>query len=300
MPRFALRSLDEPGSTRSVSRGIESNGKVGKVLEIWLGVSLALLAVFIGVVAALIGVGGGFLTVPTLVLLFAFASQKAVGTSSSVIVATSISAAAAYAWQRRIDYRVGLALAAGTMPGSVLGAYATTFVSTQILRVLFGLFMMAVSLRMVLSSEKRVSKTSAAGGGWMRSIVDSKGASFDYRVVILPGVAFSFFAGVASGLLGIGGGSLMVPVMTLLAGIPMHIAVATSSFMIIFTSSSAAVTQVLQGNVEFQYAAVLAVGSVIGAQVGARLARRIKPGRLRKVFGAFLFLIGLRMAVPSL
>lgn len=269
------------------------------MLEIWLVVFLALLAFFIGVVAALIGIGGGSLNVPALVLLFAFASQKAVGTSSSVIVATSLSAAAAYAWQRRIDYRVGLALAAGTVPGSVLGAYATSFISTQILRVLFGLFMMAVSLRMVLS-RKSPSGTSEAQGGWVRSLIDSRGVRFEYHAAILPGIAFSFFAGTASGLLGIGGGSLMVPVMTLLVGIPMHIAVATSSFMIIFTSSSAAVTQVIQGNVHFQYAAVLGVGSVIGAQVGARLARRIMPVRLRKVFGAFLFLIGLRMAVPSL
>ena len=270
------------------------------MLEISLGVSLALLAVFIGIVAALIGIGGGALIVPTLVLLFEFTSQKAVGTSSSVIVATSLSAAAAYAWQRRIDYRLGLALAAGTIPGSVLGAYATGFVSTQLLRVLFGLFMMAVSLRMVFSSDKRVSMVSTTRGGWARSIVDSRGVLFEYKASMLPGVAFSFLAGVASGLLGIGGGAVMVPVMTFLVGIPMHIAVATSAFMIVFSSFSAAVTQIAQGNVVFEYAAALALGSVIGAQIGARLARRIRPGRLRKVFGVFLFVIGLRMVIPSL
>ncbi|MDH5703735.1 MAG: sulfite exporter TauE/SafE family protein [Aigarchaeota archaeon] len=270
------------------------------MLETWLVVSLILFAVLVGIVAALIGVGGGFLMVPALVLLLEFASQKAVGTSSSVIVATSLSAAAAYALQRRIDYKVGLALAAGTIPGSALGAYATTFVSTQVLRVLFGLFMMAVSLRMVLSSDKRVSMTPATRGGWVRNIVDSKGMLFEYKATMLPGVAFSFLAGVASGLLGIGGGAVMVPVMTLLVGIPMHIAVATSAFMIVFSSSSAAVTQVIQGNVVFEYAAALALGSIVGAQIGAWLARRIRPGRLRKVFGAFLFIIGLRMAIPSL
>ncbi len=131
-------------------------------------------------------------------------------------------------------------------------------------------------------------------------MVDSRGVRFEYTASILPGVAFSFLAGVASGLLGIGGGSVMVPVMSLLVGIPMHIAVATSAFMIVFTSSSAAVTHFLQGNVVLEYAVALALGSVIGAQVGARLARRIRAGRLRKVFGLFLFLIGLRMAVPSL
>jgi len=269
------------------------------LLEIWLGVSLALLAVLIGIVAALIGVGGGFLTVPALVLLFAFSSQKAVGTSSSVIVATSLSALAAYAWQRRIDYRVGLVLAAGTIPGGALGAYATSFVSSQVLRVLFGLFMLAVSLQMVLSSEKPDFRASV-GGGWVRTLVDSRGMRFEYKARMLPGVAFSFLAGVASGLFGIGGGAVMVPVMALLVGIPIHIAVATSAFMIPFSSFSAAVTQVVQGNVVYEYAAVLALGSVIGAQIGARLARRIKPGRLRMVFGAFLFIIGLRMAVPFL
>jgi uncharacterized membrane protein YfcA len=109
------------------------------------------------------------------------------------------------------------------------------------------------------------------------------------------GLGLSFFAGLASGFFGIGGGALGVPIMTLGMAMPMHAATATSMFTMIFTSISGAVKHYSANHINLIFALLLALGTVLGAQVGAWLSPRISAKNLRRIFGIVLVLTGVRM-----
>jgi uncharacterized membrane protein YfcA len=261
---------------------------------------LTIIALLVGIISSMIGVGGGFLMVPTLTLLYSIITQQAVGTSSAVIVVNAIASTFAYYRQKRIDYKVGATLAVGTVPGAMVGAYLTKLISAGLLAALFGAFLVFVALRMLLIRERRVAVSDPGTGvfKWHRVLTDASGARFDFFVSIPVGLGTSFFGGLASGLFGIGGGAIMVPVMNLVMGMPMHVSVATSMFMMIFTSVSGALTHVALNNVLPEYAAALSLGIVGGSQIGASIARRLRPAMLQRIFSLFLIFIGVRMIWP--
>jgi uncharacterized membrane protein YfcA len=119
------------------------------------------------------------------------------------------------------------------------------------------------------------------------------------RVMVLA-AALSFLAGIASGLLGIGGGVLIVPILALIVGMPIHFATATSMFTITFTSTSEAVQHYFAKQINFEYALLLALGSILGAQVGAYLSKKTSGKNLRLIFGLVLVIVGLLMIRPYL
>ncbi|MEM2227114.1 MAG: sulfite exporter TauE/SafE family protein [Candidatus Bathyarchaeia archaeon] len=263
---------------------------------------LIALAFLVGIISALMGVGGGFVVVPALTMIYGIDPRNAVGTSSLMIVFTAISSTIAYAMQKRIDYRVGALMTLGTVPGGIFGAYATNLVRSKELAALFGIFEIAIAIRMAMDPDGIAKKGRAAEGRWVleRVVVDSKGEMFRYRANIPPALAMSFLGGFASGFFGIGGGAVMVPVMVLVAGIPMHLAVAASMFIMIFTSISAATTHLFLGNVLLEYSLPLAIGIIGGTQIGARIARRLKAKWLRRAFSLFLAILGARMVLSYL
>jgi len=261
---------------------------------------MSLFAFLVGIVSSMIGVGGGFLIVPILVLIYAISTHLAVGTSVVMIIFAALSSAFAYARQRRIDYSLGVILATGSIPSAALGAYATSFISPEGLASLFGVFLIIVAVRMLVAPDSGKAKRGSRIWGWVRMIKDAQGQVFDYEANMVPGMALSLLAGFASGFFGVGGGAVMVPVMVLVMTMPMHIAVATSMFIMIFTSVSAATTHIVLGNVLADSAIALGVGIVFGTQVGAFAARRLKARSLQRVFAVFLLVIGARMAFQYL
>lgn len=110
-------------------------------------------------------------------------------------------------------------------------------------------------------------------------------------------VLYGVLAGVLSGMLGIGGGMILVPVMVSLLGLSQHEAHATSLAVIIPTAASSAAIYGLHGQLDFTVAAMLTVGSVVGAALGSRWMSKIPAAQLKRMFGVFLVLVGLRMVV---
>jgi len=114
---------------------------------------------------------------------------------------------------------------------------------------------------------------------------------------IAVGASLSFFGGLASGLLGIGGGLLVVPIMTFAMDMSIHPATATSMFTMIFTSISG-VTQHYQANhINFETALLLVLGAIFRAQVGAYTSKRISGKNLRRVFGVVVIISGINMII---
>jgi uncharacterized membrane protein YfcA len=253
---------------------------------------LPLLGFLIGTVASMVGVGGGVFIVPLLTLAYDFSPSNAVGTSLATIVFTSLASTANYSRQKRIYYKTGLILAITTVPGAVLGAYLTSIMEAQLLGLIFGFFVLLVALRMIFklnfSKNKRADTEKS-------NPIDSERSLLECKNKVLLGVVLGFLGGLSSGLLGIGGGSLMVPIMVLAMGIPMHITVATSMFTMIFTSTSGVIEHFRLDNIHFEYALLLVLGTIFGAQLGAYVSKRISGRNLRRIFGLVLIIVSIRM-----
>ncbi|WP_324735932.1 sulfite exporter TauE/SafE family protein [Thermococcus sp. SY098] len=245
-------------------------------------ISYFAVGVFIGILAALFGLGGGFLIVPTLNLL-GVEIHHAVGTSSAAVVFTSLSSALAYSRQKRVHYKAGLLLASTAIIGAYIGAWMTSLLNPAQLKVVFGATLILVAIRIY---RKKTAEPSE---------VKLKDVKINYKLVPVGG----FFAGIASGLLGVGGGIINVPFLVWL-GMPIHYAVATSSFAIVFTAASGAVKHYMMGNVEAQWLVLLVPGLIIGAQLGAKIAKRTKASNLKRAFAVVLALLALRMILKGL
>ncbi|MEM2926111.1 MAG: sulfite exporter TauE/SafE family protein [Candidatus Bathyarchaeia archaeon] len=258
------------------------------------------LAFAIGILSSMMGVGGGFLAVPALVILFSVPFQQAAGTSLLMIVFTAISSTFAYFRQKRIDPGLGILLALGSVPGSSIGAYTTEFFGGKELSAAFGIFIALASLRMILNPRNPSSEARVLSERWRRRLVDATKKTFEYNANPLSCLGLGFFGGFASGLFGVGGGIVMVPAMRLLLGVPMHIAVATSMFTMIFTSIFGVLTHLYLGNVIPHYALLLALGVIMGAQIGALIAKQLKERRLQMFFGVLMIFVGIRMVMEYL
>jgi uncharacterized protein len=253
---------------------------------------LPLLGFLIAIVSSMAGVGGGIFFVPILTLGYGFLPVHAVGTSLMVIIFGGISASLGFAWQKRIFYKTGLMLAVTTVPGSIIGAILATELPGELLGLVFGVFLVIVAVRLLMVSDvlrKNRSQKQA------RKVVEHENDLFLDKKRLAVGVGLGFFGGVTSGLLGVGGGILLVPIMALVLFMPMHAVVATSMFTMVFTSLSGVVQHWTLGNVNFEYALLLAVGALVGAQVGAWLCKRISGEKLGLIFAVLVLVVSVQM-----
>jgi hypothetical protein len=289
------------------------------MIDLTVALITLLVAIVIGVISATVGVGGGFVMVPYMIVLLGYASKFAVGTSNFVIIFSALSGSIAYFRQKRIDYKIGALAACLSVPGGIIGAYATNFITSGQLAIVFSVALFFVGMRMILFPRERTKdvgprdrKKGPVGGNekksknaltdkprgrWKRMIIDAAGHKFSYESNIVPAIPFFFFAGILSGLLGIGGGVVIVPALEVIAGFPMHLAVATSMFTMIFTSLSTGSTQLLLGHVVFDYVIFLIIGIVAGAQLGARLAKRMRGSGIERLFGITMLMIGIYLII---
>jgi len=263
-----------------------------------------------GLLGSVLGVGGGVFIVPMLTLALHLPIQVAIGSSLVAIVANSGTAAGVYTRARWTNVKLGLLLETATIPGAIIGGLAVAFISPSILSALFGLVLLYVAYTMVARrhhvSEDIVSADNSAAtdilsGSLANSYYDQNLSKVvGYKVTHVPaGLGASFFAGVLSSLLGIGGGVIKIPVMHLVMGLPMKAAIATGAFMIAITAAVGALLYQYQGYIYPFIVAPLVIGIVIGAVAGVELAQRTRGVVLRRIFGVFLFLVAVLMFLKT-
>ncbi len=253
---------------------------------------LPVLGFLVGILASMTGVGGGVIVVPLLTLIFSFSPASAVGTSLAAILFTATAATLNYSNQKRIYYKTGLILASATAPGAILGAYLTSIISPILLGLIFGVFLMIVSFYIMIET---VGLRKKSRKNEIQMVEGFEKNFFANKKRLVLGVSLGFLGGVASGLLGIGGGIVLVPIMTIVLGMTIHFAVATSMLTMIVTALSGVGQHYFLGNINFEYALLLGVGSIVGAQVGAYACKRISGKNLRLIFGILLFVVSVQM-----
>ena len=247
---------------------------------------LIAIGVATGVAGGLLGVGGGFVMVPAMVYLMKTPQREANGTSLAVIVPVAIVGATILGRGHQVDPEVGIILAIGAVGGAVVGARLTRRVSDIGLRRAFGVVAVLAGGVLIIDSVIRAlgGNVQLAGG------LQPSGISLWVIALVVGAVA-----GLLSGLLGIGGGAVMVPAMTLLMGLSQHLAQGTSLLVIIPTAISGSITHLRMGNIRMETAGWLSVGGVVGAVAGASLALASPDAILRLLFGCYLAFTGARM-----
>lgn len=263
------------------------------MLDWWL---LTVFGFLIGILASMTGVGGGVFIVPILTFFYGFVVNAATGTSLATIIFTAIAATVNYAKQKRVYYKTGLILVITTAPGASIGYWLGSIAKERLLAIVFGVFLILVALRTIISLIRNKTQEKAQNVKTDTELVHSgKKIAF--------GVGLGFFGGIASGLLGVGGGTLIVPIMTFALGMPIQFATATSMFTMIFTSISAVATASVlsvyfpSNPIDFPVALTLAAGSIIGAQVGAYTSKKISGRNLTLIFGIILLVAGANMII---
>lgn len=271
---------------------------------LWVVVGL-----LIGTMGTLIGAGGGFLLVPLLLLAFpGFSPEQVTAVSIAVVAANAISGTAAYARAQRIDYKAGILFAIATVPGSVLGVYATNLIPKEWFQFMFALLLLLLSVYLFVRNRNAAGAHSSGavqkGRFFLSSTIrDKSGHVYSYRYNWLLGVCISVAVGFISPLLGIGGGIIHVPAMVNWLSFPVHIATSTSHFVLAIMSSVSVVVHFLDGNYADpelrKLILALAIGVLPGAQLGARLSQRISTKGIVKALAICLALVGIRILMSS-
>ncbi|RJS84579.1 sulfite exporter TauE/SafE family protein [Candidatus Bathyarchaeota archaeon] len=241
-----------------------------------------------GSLGSMLGVGGGFIIVPMLVLLLNFPMHEAVSISLASISGIALSSFLMYAWNRRVDYKLGISLELFTFLGALIGSTIATMLSCSFLEVLFGFVLIYVSLIMY---KKPIGQKESYFG---LKIFKTKTAAF------LFSYTSSFLAGLLASMTGIGGGVLKVPIMTLILGVPIKTAIGTSEFMIIITSLTAAINYQIQGIGTVSYKIFGVAGGFIGGQIGSRIGLRTRSSLLKIFFAVLLFCFSVLMVIKGM
>jgi uncharacterized membrane protein YfcA len=257
---------------------------------------LALSGLVAGAFGALLGLGGGILIVPILTLGFDVPVTAAVGTSLICVIATSTGGAAVNVRAGRADVRLGTVLGAGTVVGALTGAVVAGVLPERAVAALFALLLAYTAFTMGRSAIRGRSTPPAEPG--VEAATPARSGEPAYRFHRLPtAIGASFVAGNVSGLLGVGGGIVTVPLMHLVMGAPMRIAVATSNFMIGITAAAGAYAYLFRGDVDAAIAAPVVLGVAAGAAIGARLSARIRLTWLVILFVAVMVYVAIQMAL---
>lgn len=241
----------------------------------WL--AFVLIGLAAGFLSGLFGVGGGILIVPALVLAARFDQRLAAGTSLAAIVPTSLVGVVSYAVTGNVDWIVALILAAGAVVGAQIGTQLLATLPKRAVQWGFIVFLVVVIVSLFL-------------------VVPSRDAAVALNPLIIVGlVIMGLVVGVLSGLLGIGGGVVIVPVLILLFGASDLLAKGTSLLVMVPTAISGTVGNARRKNVDLPAAAVIGVCACATTALGALAAAAISPMVANILFAVFLAAVGAQL-----
>jgi hypothetical protein len=261
----------------------------------------ALASVFAGFVGSLVGIGGGVIVVPVLTLALGVDIRHAISASIVAVVATSSAAASTYVRERMANLRLGMFLELSTTLGAMTGALVAGYLSPKFLYILFGCLASWTAWHMAKKAKdvaEDLPPDALADKLLLHSSFFDKAQNREvaYRVTRSKlGLGVGAVAGILSGLLGIGGGAVKVPVMHLAMGVPIKAATATSNFMIGITAATGAAVYFARGDLLPFVAAPVAVGIIAGSKLGSKLLGRTESRLIRGLFVAVLGVMALQL-----
>jgi uncharacterized membrane protein YfcA len=251
-------------------------------LDIVKGIVLVVVGFFAGLLGGLIGTGGCSVMLPIIHFWMGYPAAIAVGTTLFAVIFTALSGGYGHLIQRNVDVRAFLWLGGGGIVGVLLGSWLFTLLSGQakLLGLILGVIFLWPAIRMIYEGviQQTMPKREGAaitGAGW--------------------GMAtFGFVVGIATGVAGVGGGYALVPGLIYLFGAPVYITMGTSLATMIPLAAVGGSIKLAQGFVDLTTGLLLAAGTIVGAQVGAAIIKRIKPATLKLIFGLYFLYVAVK------
>ena len=274
--------------------------------EPYFDIAVGVASFFAGVLGALIGLGGGIIITPLLVLGFGIDIRYAMGAALCSVIATSSGAAAAYLRDGISNMKIGLFLCIATTIGAVCGALLATVLDQSLLAVIFGVALLATVFLSL--GKKPASRLLPADSDPLALKLDlpgefpgPDGENSAYGVAaVVPGFCVMWVAGVLSGLLGIGSGAFKVLAMDQIMKLPFKVTTATSNFMIGVTAAASVGIYLKKGYLDPALVSPVALGVLAGAFVGAKLLPVAPVKLLRVVFLTAVSFIAVQMILKGL
>jgi uncharacterized membrane protein YfcA len=273
--------------------------------DVWL----FLIAMGASALGGMLGMAGGIFVVPLLVSVMHLDMHAAIGASLISVIACSCSGSAPLLEERLVNIRLAVILETATSTGALTGVFLSGVLPLPALYALFTLILLLSAVQMFQRRKESVVPAHTVRDdrpAWVRELGASyrdraTGSTVAYTVQRVPlGMGLMYVAGLVSALLGIGSGVLKIPAMDTALRLPIRISSATSSFMIGVTASASVGAYLLRGDIDAAVAGPVALGSVVGAWLGARLLIRLSGEWSRMIFFAVLMLLSVQMGLKAL
>jgi uncharacterized membrane protein YfcA len=271
--------------------------------DVALLLQVTVLGSIAGLFGSLLGIGGGIFLVPFFVLVVGLPFPEAAALGLVTVIATSSTVSAGNAGKGVFNFRLGILLEIATALGGLCGGLSAGLLSERTLRLIFSSVAFAIGVMMLMRAKRRniITDPSVPAGRLGGRFHDADtNQTVSYRVKRMPvALAASFFAGNISGLLGIGGGIIKVPILNAWCGIPLRVAAATSSMMIGVTALSTAPIYYAKGLLIPHLAAAAVIGVLIGSAGGLRIGVRARAQSLKLTLASVLFIAAAVMAMSA-
>jgi uncharacterized protein len=266
--------------------------------ELWL----FLVGAGASAVGGMLGMAGGIFVVPILTMFGGVELHTAIGASLISVIACSCGSAAAFLRARLTNLRLALVLESATTLGALSGVLLAGIISTRALFMLFAAILLLSAQQMLARRRDPIAAGTPGGVDALRLAASYPEGDRElaYRVSRLPlGMALMYGAGLISALLGIGSGVLKIPAMDSALRLPLKVSSATSSLMIGVTAAASAGAYFARGQIDALVAGPVALGSVAGAVIGARVLMATSSAKVRVMFVVVLVLLAVQMGLAA-
>lgn len=244
------------------------------------------LGILVGLLGALLGIGGGMVIVPLLVFAWGYEPQLAIGTSVLVVLLNAVSGTWGYIRQKKVCVDAALKFAVATVPGAFLGSYAAEYLQGRLFYLVFGAFFVLAAINMYRKANKNAAGKTA---GEVPEV-------YNWKLGVLCSVGVGFLASI----LGIGGGIVHVPFMVYVLNFPVHVAIATSTCILAVSSLAGLVSHAMLGHIVWTSGLAIGAGAFVGAQGGVVLAQRLQSGILMKLASVLVLITGIKFLMNAL
>lgn len=286
-----------------------------------IGLSLVAFGLVIGAIAPTFGIGGGLLAVPILILVYSLDGNTATATSLGVIIFTSMSGTLAYLREKRIDFRIALSFMVFAIPGAISGAFLAKFlkdeeIEVDVFQIVFAITMLLISIYKIVTiiinkrknsnqhNEEIIEKSSNDDKPWwkqynlFRHFSDKRGVEFRYEAKLLPGILIATIGAFLGAMLGLGGGVIYVPILTMALGVPVAIAAATST-LTIFAITPISVL-IRRASILWDYVFCIALGTIITSNIVPKFLYKIKSKSILTGFWILAMGAAIRLLIKVL
>lgn len=255
---------------------------------------LSLIILTIAISMSMVGKGGGNFFVLAMVLA-GISMQYAATTSQLIMMATSATSMLIFSNHKRVDWKLALVIDPPTDIMAFVGGYFAGFLETTTLKIMFVLLLIVISAFMFVKVSDKPRKPVNKPGYWNRQF-----GEYHYSVNLWITLPLTAAVGFFAGAIGISGGAFKIPLMVMLCGIPMEIAIGTSSAMVAATALMGFLGHSIHGNFDLELALPLVAAAVVGGMIGSKAAVQSKPKNLRKIFAVTNLLAAIVMLASIL